>query len=115
AFSLYLYMLEKERTMIARTWHGITAAAKADDYVDYLNRTGVADCKTTAGNRGVLVLRRIEGDTAHFWFISLWESLEVIRNFAGDDIEQARYYPEDPTFLLELEPHVQHYEVVAQL
>lgn len=101
--------------MIARTWHGITTAEKADEYVDYLNQTGVRDCEATIGNRGVFVLRRIEGEKAHFWFISLWESLEVIGNFAGDDIEKARYYPEDPAFLLELEPHVQHYEMVTQL
>jgi hypothetical protein len=34
--------------------------------------------------------------------------------FAGDDIEVARYYPEDEDFLLELEPHVVHHEVLEQ-
>jgi hypothetical protein len=53
--------------MIARIWHGITMAAKADAYLDYLNRTGVPDYQATPGNRGVYVLRRIEGDVAHFY------------------------------------------------
>jgi heme-degrading monooxygenase HmoA len=100
--------------VIARIWHGVTPAGKADDYVDYLNRTGVPDYRATEGNRGVYVLRRIEGDRAHFLTLSLWESLDAIRGFAGEDVERARYYPEDADFLLEFEPTVTHYEVVAR-
>ncbi len=100
--------------MIARTWHGLTAAAKADTYLDYLNETGVSDLQATPGNRGVYVLRRLEGDHAHFLLISLWESRQAIKKFAGADIETARYYPRDKEFLLELEPMVTHYEVVVE-
>lgn len=98
--------------MIARTWHGVVRAKDADVYHAYLMRTGIPDYKRTPGNRGVYVLRRIEGDTAHFLLVSLWESLEHIRGFAGDDLEQAHYYPEDEKYLLELEPRVMHYEVL---
>ena len=77
-----------------------------------LLRTGIPGLKATAGNLGVYVLRRIEGSQAHFLMISLWQSRKDIRAFAGDDIERARYYPEDAAFLLELEPHVTHYEVL---
>jgi hypothetical protein len=38
--------------MIARLWHGVTMASKADAYLDYLNTTGVPDDQATAGNRG---------------------------------------------------------------
>lgn len=100
--------------VIARMWHGVTPAEKADEYVKYLNETGVPDYQATEGNRGVFVLRRIEGDRAHFITLSLWESLDAIRGFAGDDVERARYYPEDEDFLLEFEPTVTHYEVVAE-
>lgn len=99
--------------MIARTWHGVTLAAKADDYSDYLDRTGVADCKATEGNRGAYVLRRIEGNIAHFLFISLWDSMDAVKTFAGPDTDVARYYSEDTEYLLELEPTVTHYEVSA--
>lgn len=100
--------------MIARTWHGVTAAAKADAYLDYLNETGVPDLRATQGNRGVYVLRRLEGDQAHFLLISLWESRQAVKKFAGADIEIARYYPKDQEFLLELEPMVTHYEVMVE-
>ena len=99
--------------MIARTWHGAVPAEKADAYFEYLSRTGIPGLKVTAGNLGVYVLRRIEGSQAHFFMISLWQSRKDIHAFAGDDIERARYYPEDAAFLLELEPHVTHYEVLA--
>ena len=100
--------------MIARIWHGVTAAAKANTYLDYLNETGAPDLRATEGNRGVYVLRRLEGDQAHFVLISLWESTDAIIKFAGADIEIARYYPKDQEFLLELEPMVTHYEVMVK-
>jgi heme-degrading monooxygenase HmoA len=100
-------------SVIVRIWHGITAAAKSDEYLDYLNRTGVPDYQTTQGNRGVYVLRRIEGERAHFLTISFWESIEAIQGFAGSDPERAKYYPEDEEFLLDFEPTVEHYEVLA--
>jgi heme-degrading monooxygenase HmoA len=100
--------------MIARIWHGVTEAAKADEYLNYLNQTGVPDYRQTAGNLGVYVLRRIEADKAHFQLMSLWESFDAIKRFAGADFEKARYYPEDEAFLLELEPQVTHYEVFVK-
>jgi heme-degrading monooxygenase HmoA len=98
--------------MIVRIWHGVTAATKAEEYLDYLGQTGVPDYRATEGNRGVYVLRRIEGDRAHFLTLSLWESLEAIKEFAGPDPERARYYPEDEEFLLGFEPTVEHYEIL---
>ncbi len=99
--------------MIARIWHGVTAAAKSEEYLDYLNRTGVPDYRATEGNRGVYVLRRIEGERAHFLTLSFWGSIEEIQRFAGPDSERARYYPEDEEFLLGFEPRVEHYDVVV--
>lgn len=98
--------------MIARTWHGAVPADRADAYYDLLLRTGIPDYERTPGNTGVYVLRRIEGETAHFLLMTFWESMEAIRAFAGDDIEAAKYYPEDADFLLEMEPNVRHYDVL---
>ena len=100
--------------MIARIWHGVTAAAKSEQYLDYLNETGVPDYRATEGNRGVYVMRRVEGDRAHFLTLSFWASIDDIKGFAGPDPERARYYPEDEEFLLGFEPTVGHYEVVVE-
>jgi heme-degrading monooxygenase HmoA len=101
--------------MIARVWHGVTLAEKADQYLDYLKATGVKEISATEGNQGVQVLRQIKQGHAEFLFISFWESWDAIRRFAGDDVNTAVYYPEDKEFLLALEPQVAHYEVGVQL
>ena len=99
--------------MIARYWSGAVPASRGDDYQRYLERTGIRDIQATPGNRGVYVLRRTEGDRTEFVFVSLWDSLDAIRAFAGGDVEKAHYYAEDRDFLLEMSPRVKHYEVVA--
>ncbi len=60
------------------------------------------------GNISVHVLERQEGDVTHFITLTFWDSLESIRAFAGDDLEKAKYYPEDAAFLLEYEPRAVH-------
>ena len=98
--------------MIARTWRGSTRADDADSYLDYLHRTGLAEYRKIEGNRGVLALRRIEGGAAEFLLVSLWESEDAIRQFAGDEIARAVFYPEDERYLTQRDQHVTHYEVV---
>lgn len=99
--------------MIARLWHGMVPEDRAEAYLEYLNRTGVPDYRATEGNRGVQVLRRTEDGRTHFLLVSLWESWDAVRAFAGDDVERARYYPVDEEYLLEMEPRVTHYEVAG--
>jgi len=97
--------------MIARFWRGVTKAKDANAYLEYLTQTGVNDILKTEGNRGIHLLHRVNGDEAEFLFISLWDSLDSIRHFAGPHVEVAVYYPEDRAYLLELTPKVIHYEV----
>jgi len=102
----------KGANMIARIWKGVTPESKADRYLGYMTATGVKDLRATEGNQGVYVLRRIDGDQAEFTFISLWESFDAIKRFAGEEIDRAVYYPEDKDYLLALEPKVIHHEVL---
>ena len=99
--------------MIARTWHGVVPADKGDAYFEYLKKTGLRDSRATSGNNGIQILRRVIGDKVHFIFITFWDSYESIKRFAGDHHEKARYYPEDKDYLLDLEPLVDHYEVLT--
>jgi heme-degrading monooxygenase HmoA len=98
--------------MIARTWRGATRAQDAETYLDYLHRTGLSEYRKIEGNRGVLALRRVTDDRAEFLLVSLWDSEDAIRRFAGNDLEHAVFYPEDERFLIERDNHVNHYEVV---
>lgn len=86
--------------------------ADKDTYYDYLRKTGLSEYRETQGNRGVRVLRRVYGDKVEFLLVTLWDSWDAIKSFAGQDYEKAVYYPEDKRFLLELDPRVTHYEVL---
>jgi hypothetical protein len=92
-------------------WHGRTLAAKADEYLAFLQRRALPDYRSTPGNLAACILRRADGDITHFTTITHWESVRAIEAFAGVDIERAKYYPEDSNFLLEFEPNVQHSEL----
>ena len=97
--------------MIARIWHGKTKASDGAAYLEYLFKSGIPAYRATSGNKGAWVLRRVEGEVAHFITLSLWESHEAIVAFAGADPAVARYFPEDEKYLLEFEPAVTHYEL----
>jgi heme-degrading monooxygenase HmoA len=101
--------------MIARVWHGVVPLEKAAGYGKYLEDSdlGVRDYQRVPGNRGVSLFRRTEGDRVHFLLISLWDSREAIKKYAGPDIEKAQYFPYDRECLLDPEPNVQHYEVLV--
>jgi len=94
--------------MIARIWRGITRTEEAPAYLDYLELTGVRECRGTPGNCGVYIFQQPAAEGTRFVFLSLWEDEAAVRTFAGEDISRAVYYPEDRRFLLELEPTVEH-------
>jgi heme-degrading monooxygenase HmoA len=98
--------------MIARIWHGRTPDCMADEYFQYIKKTGVQGYKSTEGNRAMIVLRRIKNGVSEFLLITLWDSFEAIKKFSGPDVEKAVYFPDDKKYLLELEPHVDHFEVL---
>ena len=99
--------------MVARIWRGVVRRADADGYAAYVAGTGLAGYRNTPGNQGAWILRRDDGDRSEILTFSFWESREHIRAFAGDDIEQAVFYPEDDRFLVERDLTVRHYDVVA--
>lgn len=99
--------------MIVRMWHGRVLTSKAHTYREFLKQRAIPEYQSVPGNISVHILERPEGDVTHFITMSFWENLEVIKGFAGDNVETAVYYPEDKEFLLEFEPSVVHYEVVG--
>ena len=98
--------------MIARTWRGATRAADADAYASFLHGMNFGYPADAPGYLGVLALRRVDAERAEFVLVTLWESEDAIRRFAGDDIGRAVFYPEDAHFLIERGERVTHYEVL---
>ncbi|MBF4517146.1 antibiotic biosynthesis monooxygenase [Flavobacterium sp. ANB] len=99
--------------MIARIWHGKTRIEDYETYTAFTIKTAIPDYSKTPGFIKLSFLRNIKNNEAHYTLITYWENLEVIKNFAGEDFEKAKYYPEDRNFLLEFEEKVEHFEVFA--
>jgi heme-degrading monooxygenase HmoA len=100
-------------TMIMRTWRGAVRPEDAERYLEHQADTGIRGYRETEGNRGALVLRRARGDLVEVTTVSFWESLDAVRRFAGDDPDQARFFPGDDELLAKKDLHVDHFEVVS--
>jgi len=101
--------------LIARTWKGAVRREDADAYAAYMRETGVPGYARVAGNCGIWMLRRDAGEKTEFLMFTLWDSLEAVEAFAGEDYETAVFYPEDDRFLVERETTSTHYEVDTQV
>ncbi len=101
--------------MIARLWRGAVRRDDGDAYAEYIERTGVAGYRSTPGNRGVTMLRRDVDDRCEFLVLSLWDSIDAIKAFAGEDYETAVFYPEDERFLVERDGKSSHWDVATHV
>jgi len=99
--------------MIARIWRGAVRTPDADAYGAYIEATGLEGYQQTAGNRGAWLLRREVGELTEFVAFTLWESLDAVKAFAGDDYETAVYYPEDDRYLVQRDAKCAHYQVTG--
>jgi heme-degrading monooxygenase HmoA len=83
-------------------------------YYEYLEQTGLKEYRGTEGFRSALVMRREIGDETEYVLVSLWDSLESVRRFAGSEPERAVYYPEDDRYFPEQQrqTYVRHYDVL---
>ena len=97
---------------IARIWRGATRAEDSRDYRDSLH-ADLQEVRSAEGNLGVFIIERPVEDRVEFQFVSLWESMDAVAGFAGEDVDRAVYFRDDERVLLELAPRVEHYEVIA--
>jgi hypothetical protein len=101
--------------VIARVWRGATLAEHGDEYAAYLEASGMQHARALPGSRGTLVLRRTRAGYCEFETILLFDSMDDVRAFAGDELDAAVFFPEDDAFLVERDLEVKHYEVDARL
>jgi heme-degrading monooxygenase HmoA len=98
--------------MIARTWRGQTTAEHAPAYAAHLRRSVLPQLEQIAGYRDAYVLRRQSDDAVEFMVMTLWESMDAIRAFAGEQPDVAVVEPEARAVLSGYDRRVTHYEVV---
>jgi heme-degrading monooxygenase HmoA len=100
--------------VIARIWHGWTTPGNADAYETLLRQEILPPISRINGARGAYVLRDPLADEVEFVTITLWDSLDAVRAFAGDDYEVAVVPPSARQLLARFDERSRHYEVVLE-
>ena len=99
---------------IARTWRGLARSDAADAYVQHLETTVFPQIEAIRGHRGARVLRRSVPEGVEFLVETLWDSMDAIRAFAGDDPERAVVEAEARALMLDFDRQVIHWEVASE-
>lgn len=97
--------------MIGRLWHGWAAPDEAIRYEQHLRQDTFPGLRRIEGYVDGYVLRRDSGDRVEFAVLTVWESTETIRTFAGDDYQTAVVPPAARRLLGGFDERVTHYEV----
>jgi heme-degrading monooxygenase HmoA len=103
--------------MIARIWHGYTSPDNADEYEKLLKKevfTSIEE-KKVHGYKGIQLLKRKLETYVEFTTIMMFENIESIKQFAGENYEQA-YVPAKARELLDrFDEKSIHCEVIHEL
>jgi heme-degrading monooxygenase HmoA len=101
--------------MIARIWRGIAVPEKANTYIEHLQRTVLPELEQIDGFRGAYVLRRELGKGVEFTVQTLWESMDAIRKFAGENAEAAVVAPAARPLFRQFDSRVTHHQIILHV
>ena len=98
--------------MIARLWHGWTTRENADAYEALLRSEVLPGIHRIPGYRGAYLLRRNADPEVEFVTLTLFESWEAVRAFAGPDLEAAVVPPAARKLLARFDARSVHYDIL---
>jgi hypothetical protein len=111
--SMYCQM-EVNCPMIGRIWYGWTKLENADQYERLLKEEvfpAIAS-KKISGYRGIQLFRRpIEKNEVEFMTVMMFDSLDAVKQFVGEDYERAYVPPKARELLTRFGERSQHYEI----
>jgi len=97
---------------IGRMWRGWTSGDQAEGYEAVFREVVLPELHGVAGCRGAYLLRRDDADGAEFVTLTLFDSLDAVRAFAGEQYETAVISDEARAVLRDFETTAQHFTVV---
>jgi heme-degrading monooxygenase HmoA len=98
--------------MIIREWRGRAAIANAAAYPEHFRNNVALELKQVQGFLGAHLSQRRVGDKIEFLVLTKWQSMDVIKGFAGSDVGKAVVEPRAVAALVDFDDRVQHYEVL---
>lgn len=98
--------------MIGRIWHGWAAREDADAYQAMLNSDVLPRIHQIEGYRGAYVMRREVGDEVEFMTMTIFENLDAVKQFAGEDYTKAVVQGLAKKLLKRSDEHSTHFEII---
>jgi heme-degrading monooxygenase HmoA len=100
--------------MIVRMWFGRARTETADSYAEHVTQRVLPSIATISGHRGALVLRRNAGRETEFAVLTMWDSLDAVKQFAGPEPDVAVVEPAAKALLSTFDDTVRHFEVIYE-
>jgi antibiotic biosynthesis monooxygenase (ABM) superfamily enzyme len=101
--------------MIARIWHGWTKPADAKTYENMLRDEifpGIAR-RNINGYHGAELFVNEEGDEVEFVTLLRFDSMDAVKEFAGEDASKPVIYPKVESLLTRMDEHSRHYRIAV--
>jgi len=93
-------------------WRAQAAVEKADEYVRHATTKVFPALRDIEGHRGAYLLRHTRGDTVELVVLTLWESMDAVRKFAGAEANRAVVEPAARAVLTSFDDFVTHFDVI---
>lgn len=100
---------------IMRVWYGTAESEYADAYSSHVKNDIFPLFSNMRGNLGAKVLRRDVDEGVEFAVITVWDSIESIKEFAKDDIDKAVVAEVAQPYFIRYDKHVSHFAVDNEL
>src|SRR5450631_3917210 len=101
-----------DKSMILRMWRARATVEKSGEYVEHATKKVFPALCAIEGHRGAYLLRRAVDGAIELVVLTLWESMEAVRRFAGVKPEKAVVEAEARAALTSFDDSVTHFEVV---
>lgn len=105
-------MYENHCAMIERHWKGIARPAESENYIRHLTGKTFPHLEDLNGFIKAAILRRPVEIGVEFLVVTTWDSIESIKQFAGEQVDVANVPPEARAMMVQFDELVRHYEVV---
>lgn len=101
--------------MILRMWKAQSTATGARDYIHHAKTKVFPKVRAIEGSRGGYLLSRTVEGGVELAVVTLWQSIDAIRRFAGPEPDKAVIEPEARAVLTSFDEYVTHFSVIDRI
>lgn len=98
--------------MILRMWRARVTVENAEKYFEHATAKVFPGLRAIEGHQGAYLLCRPLDASVEIVVLTLWESMEAVRKFAGAEPEKAVVEPEARAILMSFDNIVTHFDVI---